>query len=181
MSSAQCKRGHTGDPQLTPQCRECGSDWIVDAGPAPDPAPAAPAAPGGRVSLRKGEPVTEVVSPTPAPAPVPEPAAVVAPLRLTVGSRTITIADGETVGLGRSPDYPHADLFAPESGFDNVSRIHAALRYAGGRVYVTDLGSSNGTFVNGTRIESGAEYEVHPGQALRLAADVPLGLDWGTP
>jgi pSer/pThr/pTyr-binding forkhead associated (FHA) protein len=36
-----------------------------------------------------------------------------------------------------------------------ISRRHAELSLADGRVMVRDLGSSNGTFLNGSRVESG--------------------------
>ena len=64
--------------------------------------------------------------------------------------------DGETLGhhlikgsvvVGR---HPQCDLVVPE---DSVSRRHAQLEASGGYVVVSDLGSSNGTFVNGQRVQ----------------------------
>lgn len=52
----------------------------------------------------------------------------------------------EGVFIGRSAE---ADLFLPA---DSVSRRHARIEEKDGRWIVTDLGSSNGTFVNGHRI-----------------------------
>jgi hypothetical protein len=63
------------------------------------------------------------------------------------------------VSIGRSGD---ADVVidSPE-----VSRLHAVLFRQGGRLWITDMGSANGTAVNGTRI--GAEpTEVGPGDML---------------
>ncbi len=51
------------------------------------------------------------------------------------------------VGRGTACDIPIADT--------TVSRRHAELTVAGSAVDVRDLGSSNGTFVNGARVESG--------------------------
>lgn len=34
----------------------------------------------------------------------------------------------------------------------NVSRVHASLDYVEGNYFITDLGSTNGTFVNGSRV-----------------------------
>jgi pSer/pThr/pTyr-binding forkhead associated (FHA) protein len=45
-----------------------------------------------------------------------------------------------------------------------VSRYHARLDSQAGMVYVTDAGSSNGTFLNGHRIEGAAE--VHRGDTI---------------
>ena len=49
-----------------------------------------------------------------------------------------------------------------------VSRAHAAISAAGGRVTVEDLGSKNGTFVNGTRLDPSGE--LRPGGLLSLGA-----------
>jgi len=48
---------------------------------------------------------------------------------------------------------------------DTVSRRHAELRLVEGRWYVRDLGSSNGTWVNGRAV---VEAEVRSGDALQL-------------
>jgi hypothetical protein len=48
---------------------------------------------------------------------------------------------------------------------DTVSRRHAELRVEDGRWLLRDLGSSNGTWVNGRRV---MEAEVRPGDVLHL-------------
>ncbi len=50
-------------------------------------------------------------------------------------------------------------------GDDTVSRRHAELRLEGGRWLLRDLGSANGTLVNGRRV---VEAEVRPGDVVRL-------------
>jgi hypothetical protein len=55
---------------------------------------------------------------------------------------------------------------------DTVSRRHAELRIEDGRWLLRDLGSSNGTWVNGRRV---VEAEVRPGDRLHLGgAEVRL-------
>jgi diguanylate cyclase (GGDEF)-like protein len=54
----------------------------------------------------------------------------------------------EEVSIGRSPK---ASLRLTGDG---VSRLHARFFRTGGVTYVEDLGSTNGTFVNGTRVRS---------------------------
>jgi hypothetical protein len=55
---------------------------------------------------------------------------------------------------------------------DTVSRRHAELRVEDGRWLLRDLGSSNGTWVNGRRV---VEAEVRPGDLLHLGgAEVRL-------
>ena len=49
-----------------------------------------------------------------------------------------------------------------------ISRTHAALRRHGDAVYVQDLGSSAGTFVNGTAVTSARE--LRPGDLVTFAA-----------
>jgi protease PrsW len=52
-----------------------------------------------------------------------------------------------------------------------VSRRHAEVRAEGGRLFVRDLGSRNGTFVNGRRVSTA---ELRPGDTLRLGAEGPV-------
>lgn len=52
----------------------------------------------------------------------------------------------EPVVLGRDPGGP---LHLPDA---DVSRIHCSVRLAGGDVLVRDLGSTNGTFIDGIRV-----------------------------
>ena len=49
-----------------------------------------------------------------------------------------------------------------------VSRTHAVLRRRGNAVYIEDLGSSAGTFVNGTT--TGTVRELRPGDLLTFAS-----------
>jgi hypothetical protein len=71
-----------------------------------------------------------------------------------------TLADARiTLGRSSSCQLVFAD--------DTVSRRHAALVVRDGAWHVVDLGSSNGTFVNGRRV---LEAEVRPGDELQLGA-----------
>jgi pSer/pThr/pTyr-binding forkhead associated (FHA) protein len=49
---------------------------------------------------------------------------------------------------------------------ETLSRVHASLRLSGERVLLVDEGSSNGSFVNGARVEGAVE--VVPGDDIRL-------------
>jgi pSer/pThr/pTyr-binding forkhead associated (FHA) protein len=74
--------------------------------------------------------------------------------------------------IGRGPD---CDLRLAEQ---SISRHHCLLRQApGGEVIVQDLGSSNGTFVNGERIRSQAV--LRSGDELRLGRTCAFFLDLG--
>lgn len=65
----------------------------------------------------------------------------------------------ETAVLGRRQD---CALRIPTR---DVSRQHCELVQQGGQLTVKDLGSSNGTYVNGKRV---AEAELHPGDHLKI-------------
>jgi signal transduction histidine kinase len=52
----------------------------------------------------------------------------------------------------------------------SLSRRHAQIEIAGGRITISDLQSKNGTFVNGVRVE---RREIHPGDTVRVG-DVAL-------
>ncbi len=50
-----------------------------------------------------------------------------------------------------------------------VSRVHCRIAERGGRYYVEDMGSANGTFINGMRINPGREFPLTPGDTLKMA------------
>lgn len=89
----------------------------------------------------------------------------------------ISLTDGEELVLGRDPAQSRvADILAP---FDNVSRRHATLFLEGGQAFIRDEGSTNGTFINDTRISPGPRVPLTSGDTLRLAADCTLTLHFG--
>ncbi|MEL6524583.1 MAG: FHA domain-containing protein, partial [Chloroflexota bacterium] len=49
-----------------------------------------------------------------------------------------------------------------------VSRVHAQLHYEGGKVFITDLGSTNGTFVSNERLEPKTPTVLRKGDELLL-------------
>lgn len=70
--------------------------------------------------------------------------------------------------IGRAPD---ADLVLRD---DSVSRKHSRLFSANGALWLRDLGSRNGTRVNGTQV---ARYRLGPGDRLSIGATL-LRLTW---
>jgi pSer/pThr/pTyr-binding forkhead associated (FHA) protein len=74
--------------------------------------------------------------------------------------------------LGRvaegQPILPDVDLSAYEAYSQGVSRLHAALKVANKRVTVVDLGSSNGTRVNGQKISPNFDYPINHGDIIAL-------------
>ena len=63
------------------------------------------------------------------------------------------------------PTFDLSEIGGWESG---VSRNHAQLRREGNKLYLVDLKSSNGTFLNGQRLVPGKEQLLHDGDTIRL-------------
>jgi len=74
--------------------------------------------------------------------------------------------------LGRlaGPDMPvpHLDLTPFEAAEAGVSREHIRLEVKDYSLYVTDLGSTNGTFLNGLRVIANQPRIVRDGDEIRL-------------
>jgi hypothetical protein len=77
---------------------------------------------------------------------------------VSADGRTYPVAIGSTV-IGRGDQ---ANLRLPDVG---ISRRHARLDFDGGQVVLTDLGSTNGTMVNGQRISAVA---LNPGDMVQI-------------
>ena len=94
------------------------------------------------------------------------PAAVSFEVRIAGGEpRRVRLGDGRhVVGRAKGCDVPIDDR--------TLSRRHAAFVVRGGRVTVDDLGSLNGTFVDGTRV--GEETEVGAGGVVGLGECVTV-------
>jgi hypothetical protein len=91
----------------------------------------------------------------------------------------LTIRDGESVLLGRSDEAVGSDYFVdltPYGGLERgVSRTHLRLNVQGDKLYVTDLGSANGTYLDGKRLNPNEAYPLYAGANLvlgRLAVKV---------
>jgi Protein of unknown function (DUF3662)/FHA domain len=83
-------------------------------------------------------------------------------LLLIEGRRVVIGPEGATIGRGRQADVVLND--------PNVSRKHAEIRPRGGSWVITDLESTNGSQLNGRRID-GPEV-LRPGDEIELGASV---------
>jgi pSer/pThr/pTyr-binding forkhead associated (FHA) protein len=79
--------------------------------------------------------------------------------------------DGELI-IGR--EHASADMVIPDPG---ISRRHARVIPEGGSLVLDDLGSSNGTYVNGERISE--PVELGTGDEVQLG-DTLIGVEGGT-
>jgi hypothetical protein len=146
----------------------------ADAGAAaPRAAPAAVAAPA---------PVAPApVPPAPAPAPsapAPPPPAAVAQnlaLRIVASGQVLLLEPERGEFLVGRPDpvtgiQPEINL-GPFDTMRTLSRRHAKILKEGGLYFVREeVGTTNGTFVNGERIKTGAAVPLKPGNRLRFGS-----------
>jgi hypothetical protein len=86
------------------------------------------------------------------------------------GQRVSLSTDGRDllVGCADSNVFPDVDLTPFGGTSSGVSRRHATLRYGSGGWTITDLGSTNGTFVNTTRLQPNSATPVADGARLRF-------------
>ena len=75
----------------------------------------------------------------------------------------------ETVGRGR-------ECTVSLAGMPRISRRHASVCVGEHAIALTDLGSTNGTYADGRRLEPSKRCEIEPGQTF-LLADEPFCVD----
>jgi pSer/pThr/pTyr-binding forkhead associated (FHA) protein len=87
-------------------------------------------------------------------------------------AQVLHLAERNEFTLGRAiegqPILPDVDLSPFDAFTLGVSRLHAALRIINGEVVVADLGSSNGTRVNGQKIVPHVDYPINHGDVIAL-------------
>lgn len=156
-------------------CGACGADLSVRR--LPKHAPGTMPTPTQPVDTSTGSVSVEMCRGPRCGAPVPAGADRCPYCQLPVGRWTISHA-GHTVemptegslDLGRHASATAA-LFADA---ENVSRCHATLAVRDGTPEIVDRDSSNGTFVNGVRLQPGVPCRLRPSDELRLAIDVVI-------
>ena len=74
--------------------------------------------------------------------------------------------------LGRisegQPIMPDIDLSPYQAYASGVSRLHAVVKRDGGRIIIMDLGSANGTYINGKRVVTNVEQILNHGDIVAL-------------
>lgn len=93
-------------------------------------------------------------------------------IHLTNSGQILPLSDREEFTLGRisdaQPIMPDIDLTPYQAYACGVSRLHAVLRKEESQVYVMDLGSSNGTYLNGVRLKPNEGQVLNHGDILSL-------------
>lgn len=80
---------------------------------------------------------------------------------------TLVIKRGETKIIGRSKA-PGVDIVVP---LPCVSSVHMQLETEGNKLFARDLGSTNGTYVEGFEVKQDRRFRVFNGATVRLGAE----------
>lgn len=93
-------------------------------------------------------------------------------LHLMDSGQILLLVEREEFTLGRisegQPIMPDLDLSPYQAYASGVSRLHALLKRDGKRVILMDLGSANGTYVNGKRLTANVERLLSHGDVVAL-------------
>jgi hypothetical protein len=93
-------------------------------------------------------------------------------LHLLDTGQVLPLAERNEFTLGRisegQPIMPDIDLSPYQAYARGVSRLHAVLKREASHVFLMDLGSSNGTFVNGKRLTPNIDHAIANGDVVAL-------------
>ena len=93
-------------------------------------------------------------------------------LHLMDSGKILPLASRNEFTLGRLSEgqriMPDIDLTPYQAYASGVSRLHAVVKRDADRVLVMDLGSSNGTYINGRRINPHVEESLNHGDIIAL-------------
>ena len=93
-------------------------------------------------------------------------------LSLIESGQILPLAERTEFTLGRAaegqPIVPDVDLSPHKAYVNGVSRLHAVLKLIREQIVIMDLGSSNGTFLNGNRLQPYVETPVVNGDFINL-------------
>ncbi len=116
------------------------------------------------------------IAQSPKPAAIeynPSTGANVAVLLFQTESRRVNLDEGAEILLGRTHPTnavdPQVDLTGYDAPSKGVSRIHAAIKRDPAGWWITDLDSSNGTWVNGQRLAPHQRYQLKGVNDVQLA------------
>jgi hypothetical protein len=124
------------------------------------------------MSLGQRSPTGEFeLDPVTMPSPAPAPSGPQITLVIMNSGRRINLEVGDDLLIGRKDNargiFPDVDL-GLDGGYDaGVSRRHAILAHKNDMYTIEDLGSANGTFVNGRRLAPQGTARIENGDELK--------------
>ena len=147
---------------------------IGDAAQEPVPNPGSMSGPGLMSNPDpmpfKPEPAPEPVRPDPVPAPQPQPAAQAAMgqvmcIKGVAVGQGYSLPETSKVVVGKNRQYANLIISSP-----HVSNVHCSIRYkAATNSYIVKDHSSNGTYVDGVRLQKDVPMNFQAGTILQLA------------
>ena len=91
-------------------------------------------------------------------------------LQVLEGGHFLPLSERNEYTIGRISEgqsiMPDIDLTAYNAYENGVSRLHAVLKKNNKQITIMDLGSSNGTYLNGTRLTPEQEYQLFHGNII---------------
>lgn len=96
-------------------------------------------------------------------------------IQLRIGEHSVLLDLADTMMIGRAVDDQEdaTDLSLDLSAFGGyqggVSRRHAVIRQHEGNLYLEDLGSTNGTRINGFQLTARRRYRLRDGDEIEFA------------
>jgi pSer/pThr/pTyr-binding forkhead associated (FHA) protein len=142
-------------------CNECGAQLIGVAGSLTRDIQTGPTNPLSNKGNR----------PKSSPLPPPSTGNSIS-LHILDAGQIVPLDNREEFTMGRSSEgqsiLPDIDLGPYRAYEKGVSRLHASLKLGGGQVIITDLGSVNGTRVNGKKILPNQPQTLSHGDILTL-------------
>ena len=93
-------------------------------------------------------------------------------LHLLDTGQVLPLAERNEFTIGRisegQPIMPDIDLSPYQAYASGVSRLHAVIKREGNHVFLMDLDSANGTYVNGKRLNPNVEHTLKNGDVVAL-------------
>ena len=183
----ECKR-----PKRGTECPVCGSDLVSgrkylamlgNGGPSPASSqpqptlkPQVPPQPQSPEPQRPVQPQQPQAAPAPQPqaAPAPQPQAAPAPQATAVSASgpvqpTALVGNGWRLPLQEGNFGRSGGIWNELSTCQYVSGSHGSISKSGAGWMITDVGSTNGTFVNGQRLPAGSPFVLSKGMNVRIA------------
>ncbi len=123
-------------------------------------------------SITQDQIVDDLQKATPVAEPPSSPANSWLSLHLMDSGKILPLASRNEFTMGRlsegQPIMPDIDLTPYQAYASGVSRLHAVVKREGDRVVIMDLGSSNGTYLNGRRLAPHTEEPLKHGDVVAL-------------
>ena len=155
----ECSICQTEHPKNTLFCDECGSFLLEDDRNETDPLSVA------EVTWMEREETSE--SPR-----VDVTSSLGLKLTIPDSRRNVEVPLAEDVNIGRLDSsiacYPEVDLTGDDGQEKGISRRHAKITRHGGEVFIEDLGSMNGTFLNREKLTPRVPQVLKSGDELQL-------------